>query len=710
MKFRSYFVVLLGAGLLFFSAKLNKTEYNPEKESVIMQAVNNVLKLGHFQPKDVDDNLSAKLYKEYLDNLDGGRRFLTQGDIAQMDAYKLQLDDEINNGTNEFFDLSYQLISDGVKKAKDIYDGLKDQPYDFTLDESIEFDPEKKPFAKDDAELTDYWRKALKYEFMTRLVRRMEDQESKPDAEKESREEMEKKIRESMKTMFDRAFNNWLKLTRTHRFDVYMNSFTGLFDPHTNYLTPKGKEDFDLRMSGALEGIGARLQADGDYTKVFEIVPGGPAFKQGDLQVNDLVLKVQQEGQDAVDAVGMHIDDVVSMIRGKKGTQVTITVKKQDGTVQDITIIRDKVVTNEEIAAQYLMLEDPEVGDKIGYINLESFYADLDGDRSCSQDVSDALTKLQADGAKGMILDLRNNGGGYLHEVIKMTGLFIEDGPVVQVKARRGGAREFDDEDKGVVYTGPLVVLVNAYSASASEIITAALQDYNRAVIVGGKATFGKGTVQSFYDLDQISRGADAFKPLGEIKMTTQKYYRINGGSTQLKGVASDIVLPDRYAYFDVGEREYDSAMDWSQIDPLTYNQTVYQVRNMDLLRINSQKRVASSDRFRLIDENSKRLKDRSEDTEVTLNLDKFLAERAREKEENKKYEGLNDDLVDLDASMLDEEEDAEINPAVPQDSTMIIRYRNLQKSVKKDLYIDESVHILNDMMLMDKSKVGMKE
>ncbi len=704
MKLRSYIFVILGAGMLFFGADLSKNKYNPEKEAVIMKGVLSVLNAAHFSPKEINDEFSATAFKNYLDNMDSGRRFLTQQDIAELSQYEYLLDEEILQGKNDFFNLSYDLLKEGVLKVKGYYEELIDYDFDFTKDESIEFDPDKKPFASNDEELKDYWRKFIKYELMTRVASYEDDQ--KDAEEKKSRAQLTERARDNVRKMFDRIFNNWTKLTRMHRYEVFVNSIITLYDPHSTYFTPKGKEDFKLRMSGALEGIGARLQPDGDYTKVVSIITGGPAWKQNELEVNDLILKVAQKGKDPINAVGMHIDDVVSMIRGKKGTKVTLTVKKVDGMQKDITIERDKVITDETITAQAIKINNKDKVEKIGYIKLQSFYADLeDEDRTCSKDVAKELRKLMDDNVKGIILDLRNNGGGYLHEVVNMSGLFIKDGPIVQVKGRRSGVRKYFDEDDKVLYTGPLVVLVNSISASASEILAGALQDYGRAIIVGSKATYGKGTVQSFYDLDRVIRTDESFKPLGEIKMTTQKYYRVAGGSTQLKGVISDIVLPDRLQYVDVGERENETAIPWSKIDALNFKQDVFKIENLRTISELSQQRVKQNERFLLIEESAAKLKERREDSDYTLNLEDYIYDLKENKKEIEHYKMTKENIANLEVEYVSTD-----LPSFQSDTTRKVRYEALQKSVLKDIYISEGLNIVYDVIQQEKNRLGYKE
>ena len=355
------------------------------------------------------------------------------------------------------------------------------------------------------------------------------------------------------------------------------------------------------------EGIGARLMPEGELTKVTEVIPGGPAWKQKDLEANDFIIKVAQEGEEAKDVRGWRQDDVIGLIRGKKGTKVILTVRKSDDTQKEITIVRDQVVL-EEGRAKSLLIRTEEEGAEVGYIRLPKFYFEQDNKPGCAEDIATEVQKLVGEGAQGIILDLRNNGGGSLSEVVDMSGLFIDEGPIVQVKSRQRKPYVLEDEDPAVQYQGPLIVLVNHFSASASEIIAAALQDYNRAIVVGGSSTFGKGTVQRFHELDRFIVGNNDLKPLGEVKITTQKFYRVNGGSTQLKGVVPDIILPSPYNYIDAGEKDLETPLGWSEIEPVDHNQHVMVLPDRELLAGASKKRVASNPKFQLIEERAHQL------------------------------------------------------------------------------------------------------
>jgi len=450
-------------------------------------------------------------------------------------------------------------------------------------------------------------------------------------------------------------------------------------------------------MGNKLEGIGARLQSEDDYTKVVSIIVGGPAWKGKELEVNDLIMQVAQEGEEYVNVIGMHLEDVVQLIRGKKGTKVKLQVKRNDGSTKEVLIERDEVII-EEGKAKSAMLEKEDQKKKFGYISLPSFYLDFEDPNgsSCSDDIAKELSKLKAENVDGIVLDLRFNGGGSLTDVVEMAGFFIEEGPIVQVKPRGRSAYVYTDTDRGdVKYDGPLVILVNTFSVSASEILAAAMQDYGRAVIVGSPSTFGKGTVQRFFNLDEVFQGNNKTKPLGELKVTTQKFYRINGGSTQMKGVDSDIVLPDPYVYLDSGEKEQPTAMKWSSIDSRQYSQNVYKVSNLPLLKSKSEDRVSKNSKFKAVKEQANIIKQMREKNIVSLQLDKFLAEKKKNESTDKKFEDMLDEKIEkLQISNLK----ADMG-YIQSDTSRIARNNDWLKSLGNDIYADEAINILYDMV-----------
>lgn len=663
-----------------------------------MQAVLSGFGQLHYQPKDINDDFSSQIFDFYLDQVDGGRRFLTQEDIAKLEGYRTSIDDQAQAGQFEFFDASVQMLEAALDKTQGYYREMLETPFDYETNEFIELDGDKKPFAQHDDELKEYWRKYLKYETVERIVNKTKEEEKKGEEEApKSFEEIEQESREEVLEFLDDWYGRMRKLKREDRLSVYLNTFTHIFDPHSEYYQPIDKENFNIRFSGRLEGIGATLRTEDDYTKVVRIVVGGPAWKQKELEENDVILKVKQEDEDEPkDIAGMVINDVVQLIRGDKGTKVTLTVKKIDGSVKDITITRDVVVLEEQFAKSLILEGEEGSEERIGYILLPSFYADFQNKngRFCSTDVAAEIEKLKAKNVDGIILDLRYNGGGSLRDVVKMTGLFIEKGPIVQVKSRISDPEVLKDSDSRVQYDGPLVVMVNSYSASASEILAAALQDYGRAVIVGSPSTFGKGTVQRFIDLDRTIRGFNELKPLGEIKLTTQKFYRVNGGSTQLKGVTPDIILPDNFFYIKTGERDREYAMEWTEIDPVEYDQDVLEVDNISKLRSRSEKRIEENEAFQKILANAKRVEQQREESAYPIGLEAYREMREKRQQQADEFDGVMDQVVLENISNLEED-----LPGIQADESKKARNDEWLESVSKDIYIKETLAIMHDMI-----------
>jgi carboxyl-terminal processing protease len=699
MKLRGpiFFSVLLAT--LLVAAFYPKFD-DSKKESLLMFSILKVMNQLHYQPPEVNDKFSRQFFDLYLDRIDSGRRFLTQQDIKQLEKYKTDLDDEALTGKFDFFNLSLELLNKGIDKTQNYYREILAEPFDLTKDEYIELDTEKREFSKSDAELREFWRLYLKYQAVSRITDNLDAQEEIEDGEApKTIEELEKEAREDLIEQYDDWFSRMKKIKRATRLSYYLSAFTNIFDPHSDYLQPRDKQNFDIRVNGRLEGIGATLSQLGEYTKVSSIVVGGPAWKGKELQENDIILKVRQEDEEeAVDMTGLLTQDVVTYIRGKKGTKVYLTVKKQDGSIKEIEIVRD-LIEFEETFAKSLILDGAKPNEKIGYINLPSFYADYnspDG-RKCSKDIAKELEKMKAEGVDGVILDVRNNGGGYLNEVVNMSGLFIEEGPIVQAKYRGRDPEIWEDVDPRVQYDGPLVIMTNVFSASASEILAAAMQDYGRALIVGSKSTHGKGTVQRFWPLDRLVQGNEDLKPLGEVKLTIQKYYRIDGGSVQLRGVTPDIVLPDTYHYVEMGERDYDNPLPWTEIDALSFDQNVYQLRDVEQLRASSEKRVAESEVFNKILENAERIKMQREETKYPLDMEKFQALAEKRNAKAEAFKDLFDQVVNTNVKNL--KDDLE---RVNADEAEKERNKNFIESVSKDVHIHETLNIMHDLISTD--------
>lgn len=671
-----------------------------DKEAVILQKLVDVMNQLHFSPQSMNDDFSQKVYKLYLDRADAGRRFLTEEDVAKLKVYETQLDDQIKVQDLTFFNLSAQQLDASVAKADVFLKEALEQKIDFTKTENLELDGDKKHYAKNDAELKDTWRKMIKYEVLTRLVGKLEEKEKgKADYKDKSDAELQKAALTETAKMYNDYLKRIKKLKRSDRLSTFLNAITNVYDPHTEYFEPIEKQNFDLSMSGRLIGIGARLQTDleSDLTKVSDIIIGGPAWKQGILKEGDLVMKVAQGDKEPVDVAGMDINEVVSMIRGTVGTEVRLTVKtKADGATKVVSIIREEVIIDESYAKS-LIIQSDKSSDRIGYIKLPKFYADFEREdgHQCAEDVRLELEKLKKENVKGIVLDLRNNGGGSLRDVVTMSGFFVEEGAMVQVKDRYNRPEVLNDTDPSVQYSGPLIVMVNEFSASASEILAAAMQDYGRAVIVGSN-TYGKGSVQRFYDLDRALTGNANLKPLGNVKISIQKFFRVNGGSTQLKGVSPDIFLPDTYMEVPVGEKDNEHPMPWTQISAVKYTQSVVDLKKLPKIAENSKKRVETNETFKLIAENAKRIKMQRDDSEYPLNLKDYRTEEAKRKEVNKKFENM---YKPIDGFVADNIIDDLTALNASNDSSKVVRNTEWLKDVKKDIHLYETLMIMKDLI-----------
>jgi carboxyl-terminal processing protease len=595
--------IIPGLLLIILSFTLDNT--NNEKNKLILELMNQSLRSYHYKDIAFDNDFSEKAYNIYIKKLDYNKRFFIQSDINQFAAYKFTIDESVKTGDMTFSDLANKVYRERVNEVYKYIEAALKSPFDFEDNETLETDPEKLTFAKDKKELKEYWRKLMKYSVMTRLATKLSIQEEAVLNKDTSvlilsLDELEKKSREEVKKTYDDWFYRVNKIDDVDMFTLYFNAIAEVFDPHTEYFPAKDKENFDIHISGQLEGIGATLSQPNAYIKVERLVPGSPCWKQGELEVGDVILKVAQGSDEPVDVVDMRLDEAIKMIRGKKGTEVRLTVKKADGTIKIIPIIRDIVVI-EETFAKSAVITDTINHTKIGYIYLPQFYADFSDNngRKCSEDMKEEINKLKKENIDGLIFDMRDNGGGSLQDAIDIVGLFIDKGPVVQVRNRFELPQIHRDTHPGALYEGNLVVLVNEFSASASEIAAAAIQDYKRGIIVGSPHTFGKGTVQRFLPFDEMIRQKEELKPLGDLKITIQKFYRINGGATQLKGVESDIVLPDAYDLLDIGEKDMDYPMEWDEIPRADYLELT---PKYDFLKIKqfSSNRVLSDTSFQI--------------------------------------------------------------------------------------------------------------
>lgn len=691
-------VLILPLGLI--AAYKSFSENEKDKEKIVTDLVINGLKFAHYNTNKIDDEFSERVYTIFIERLDYTKKFLLQEDITQLEQYKTKIDDEINEQKSNFLILANNLITKRIEEAEVYYSEILANPFDFDLKESIELDDEKNDFAENIEALKESWRKSLKYQVMVELNTHLEIQKKakeKNDTSVVQKDfaELEKNARSKVEKRNKDYFHRLKQLEHKDRYAIYMNAISMSFDPHTNYYPPKDKEDFDIAMSGQLEGIGATLQEKDGFIKVVHIVPGSPSYKQGDLKEGDLILKVAQGDEEALDITGMRLDKAVRFIRGKKGTIVKLTVKKVDGEITIISILRDVVII-EETYAKSVIVKSPDSEKRIGYIFLPSFYVNFnekDGGRRCSDDVLKEIRKLKQENIDGLVIDLRNDGGGSLPDVVKMAGFFIKEGPIVQVKQKTGNAQVLADTDPNVYYDGPMVVMVNSNSASASEIFAAALQDYNRAVIVGGQQTFGKGTVQRFINLDDIVNSKlNPYKPFGALKLTFQKFYRISGESTQLKGVVPDVILPDNYMFIDYGEREMDYHLPWDKINAADFVSSNKLTDKKSIVK-SSKSRIKKSDKFKLISKQAEAIKKYRKQTIITLNLEEYKKLLSDRKEENKQYKEIHTDtnLVLITPLHADWQ-------FIEKDSIKMRTAKDWHKKLSSDLYIRESIEVIENL------------
>jgi len=701
--------LLLIAFLLLFNNLTLQAETtlksDPEKDKILVYVLKNILTRGHFVVKDMNDDFSEKVYKSFIEGLDPSKRYFTQDDLKEFSKYKYEIDNQLLKDDVSFYNLVYNRFLEKTANAKSYYGEILKQPFNFNKKETIDIDYDKIPFAKNENKLVDYWRKQLKLNTLSRIQSELEKQEEKLKKDKKYKKKsfktLEKEARKEVLKNMNELYLRIDELEHEDWFSVFLNSVVSAFDPHTTYMAPRIKERFDQDMSGKLEGIGARLSRQGIYTEIVELVSGGPAWKQGELEAGDIILEVAQGDKDPLDIVGMRLDDAIKFIKGKKGTEVRLTVKKKlDGSTKIISIIRDVVELEETFVKSSIVEKD---GKKYGLIDLPRFYIDFsDRDaRDSAKDMEKEIARLKSENIAGLLIDLRNNGGGSLQTAIQIAGLFIKQGPVVQVKYRGQDPIVKSDVDPKMQWDGSVVVLVNELSASASEIFAAAMQDYGRAVIIGGNQTYGKGTVQSVIPINNFYPKYE--KDLGAIKMTIQKFYRVNGGSTQIEGVYSDIAMPDRYSYMKFGERDLDGALVWDKVPQAKYTQT-NSYENFSEVVDKSKTRIASNTKFKLINEYAKWLKENQEDTSYSLNYKDFAKESKEQEQVAKKYS----DAFKYKSNLTFNSPKYEL-PLLKKDSILADKRNIWHKNLSKDIYVAEALNVLKDLKLKTKLEVVKK-
>ncbi len=695
------FIPILTLLLLFSNVTFANNPVNdpdPEKDKVLISVLNYMLTRGHFVEKQLDDQFSEHVFDSFIDGLDPSKRYFTQEDIKGFSKYKFRIDNQLKESDLTFYNAVYGMFLEKIKSAKDFYGEILTESFNYKKQETINVDYDVVPFAKDQNELFDYWRKQLKLQTIDKIqeLESLEEDKAKKDSAYKKRgfKEIEKEARAEVLKSMDELYIRIEELEHSDWFSTFLNSVVGAFDPHTSYMSPRIKDRFDQDMSGKLEGIGARLVKKGIYTEIVELVSGGPAWKQGELEEGDIILKVTQDGPEAepLDIVGMRLDDAIKFIKGPKGTTVHLTVKKKiDGSTKVISIVRDLVQLEETFVKSSVVEKN---GKKYGIIDLPKFYISFDDKnfRDSAKDMAKEIERLKDENVDGLLIDLRNNGGGSLKTAIEIAGLFISEGPVVQVKYRGEKPVVKNDQDSKIQWDGSLVVLVNELSASASEIFAAAMQDYNRAVIIGGNQTYGKGTVQNVLPINQFYPNYK--KDLGFLKMTIQKFYRINGGSTQMEGVYSDIAIPNRYSYMKFGERNMDGALKWDMVPQAKYAQ-VNSYSNFSDVVNTSKERIANDPKFKLVNEYAKWLKKEQDDSTYSLNYKDYV----QDLDEREKYAERFNSVFEYDSKLAFLSPEYE-KPLIASNTDLREKRKIWHKNLSKDMYVAEALNVLSALKL----------
>ncbi|WP_062056708.1 carboxy terminal-processing peptidase [Aquimarina longa] len=675
----------------------NKVENDPNKDKLLIDLISYVLGKGHYDAKQIDDDFSQEVFSDYIDALDPLKRYFYKSDIEEFKEYEKLIDDEIRNKEITFFNITYSRLQQRMAQARILHKEILETPFNFEKNESINTDYDNLSYVKNKEEMKNRWRLQLKFNALSSYYDKIEEQiDSITENSNYNRKTsivLEEEARDITKTSLKEYFEFADDLERKDWFSIYINSIVEEFDPHTYYFAPQDKDRFDIQMSGKLEGIGARLQKKNDNVKIIEIISGGPAWRGNEVEVGDLIMKVKQEKEEEpVSIVGMRLDDAVSLIKGPKGTKVSLTIKKVDGTIEVIEIVRDVVELEETYAKSSIVKKNDKT---FGVVNLPKFYFNMQdyNQRNAAKDVKQEIIRLKEQDMDGLVIDLRDNGGGSLQTVVDIAGLFIEKGPIVQVRTKGESPEVLSDKDRNILWDGPLVILVNELSASASEILAAAMQDYKRAIIIGSKQTYGKGTVQNVMDLNRWMRSND-FGDLGALKLTTQKFYRVNGGSTQLEGVKSDVVVPDRYSYIDIGEKDQENPLPWDKIAAAEYELWNGYIDFEQTIN-NSKERMSKNDQLKLIEENAKWVREKRDVNNYSLNYTNYKANIELNEKQAERFKGINDYKNSLTFQSLPYE-----NELMEKDTILAEKRKRWHKSLSKDVYVEEAISVLEDLKI----------
>ena len=680
-----------------FSTPVNHNfSADASKDKLLMELITYFMQRGHFSPKIINNDLSEDLHATFLELLDGQKRYFLKKDIVQFERYKYALDDEFRSLNTDFFDLAYARYLQRRSEAKLFYAELLEKPFDYAKKEEINLDYEEQDYPLTVRQRTEKWRKQLKFSTLNIVQGKLEEEQKTAEKDEsylpKSFDELEAEAREITRENLENYFSLMEDVREEDWFGTYLNAFVSQFDPHSVYFAPVDKDRFDASMSGKYEGIGARLTKRNQAIKIVEVISGGPLWRDQSIDVGDQIMMVRQEEGDPVDVQSMRLDDAIELIKGPAGTTVYLTIKKVDGTVEEVAIDRDTVVM-EEAYLKSTVIE--KAGRSYGLIHLPKFYVDFKDykERNAAKDMQQEIIRLKKQGVQGLVIDLRNNGGGSLQTVVDMAGFFIDEGPVVQVKSTSEKSKVLKDKDGKTLWEGPLVLMVNELSASASEILAAAMQDYERAVVLGSKQTFGKGTVQNVLELNRFV-SKSTYGDLGALKYTTDKFYRITGKSTQLEGVKSDVVAPDRYAYVDIGEKDEENPLVWDQIASASFSKWDGYKNYKDVIQKSSD-RIATNELFQLIDKNAKWIKSQQDKSVFSLNYSTFSSEIEKDESVVEKFEVLDDYRNSLSFSSLPYE-----RAKMKADTILMEKRKRWKKALNEDMYLDEAVHILEDLEL----------
>ena len=687
-----FITLFVSLTFIFISWKYHEVKFDdPNKDKLLIELLKYVLEKGHYQSQDINDQLSIKVFNSYLEMIDPQKKYFLNSDLKEFKKYEKSIDDQWLSYDLTFFNLTHDRLVQRINEVELFLPSLFKKTFEFDSDEKINVDFENLSFPKNDNERKERWRKQLKFSMLDLYDIKILDQkkliESNSDYVKKSNSDLLNESLEIVNDNINDIFDLMNDLERKDWFSNYVNSFVTQYDPHTVYFKPEDKDRFDVNISGRFDGIGARLQKRDGGIEIVQIILGGPLWKDKKIEAGDEIIKVGEPGKDPVNVIGMRIDDAIKLIKGPKGTVVELTVRRKvDNEIKTFPITRDEVVLEESYAKSTLIEKDNKT---YGLITLPKFYVDFNDYKeiNCASDVKKEIINLKKEGIEGLVLDLRNNGGGALQTVVDMTGLFIETGPIVQVKSIGNRKKVLYDKDPSVFWDGPLVILVNQMSASASEIMAAALQDYERAVVIGSDNTFGKGTVQNVLDLNRFLSNSDF--DLGALKITTEKFYRINGGSVQLKGVESDIVTPNTYSHIEIGEADEKNPLKWDQIDKAQFRKWDGYY-NLESVINDSKLRISKNELFSLIDQNAKWFSERRKNKSYSLNYNTFKNDQKNNKIKLKKFDRIKDYNNNLNFNLLSDQSSKIKNSEEYKENRK--RWHN---SLKSDIYINESINVL---------------